>query len=277
MTFDSKNWAVLPVPGTVLAAQNNPWGAISRLEKTQWKQSIGIVNNKATFRYSYDLDTFDPRYVLAYPEVIHGDKFGSLDSGAEGLPVRVKDIDKIYIDFDYSEKDNATAARNVAIETFFHSTKDITGPGHPSGKNNVVFELMVWVDKPDSRFGIVPGDSRGIVDVDGREYEVFTHDSKAYVAFVAVEPQNAGRICWSDFIGACEQFEDLRTISKNWFISAFEFGPEIWTGAGEFTVNKFDVEFGTHSDHHDPGSNAAMYKKIAMLHDRIADCYREMT
>lgn len=272
MAVDYKEWAVKKLSKN-LVAQNNAWGAISTLPREAWKQGVGVQNGDAYFEYAFPVE-FDTSQVIAYPEVIYGNKFGYIPSGATDLPIQVKDIKNIDVSFDFAERNNSTSVRNFAVETFFHSTKDITGPGHPSGTSNKVFELMVWVDKPDANSGIVPGKKIDTIKVDGRLYDVYVKTQNDYIAFIDQSPRNAGTFCWSDFIEAAKRYGSVRDILDRWYISAFEFGAEIWAGSGEIVFNDFTVEI--NKDATPTLKDGKLdYWKLASLHNQIADCYKK--
>ena len=270
--------------------QNNPWGAISEthldrpIPRDQWYQAIGAnEDGNPAAVFSYPREYFDGSKVIAFPEVIIGNKFGTLDSGAEGFPIQVKNIERVDIDFRYNMmphplRPSETPLYNVAIETFFHAghPTPIVGPGHADyDRNNTQhkFELMVWLETPKTdEIGL--GDELGeIVDQNGNIFSLHSYAAN-YCAFL-LKHRKSALICWSDFIAAVNERTELLNIDPEWRISAFESGPEIWTGAGLFEWLNFSVDIKLRDDEQ-PNNQAGFFARLADCHREIARLYDDM-
>jgi hypothetical protein len=281
--------------------QNNPWGAISsthlpggRIQDYTLETGGSEV---AIARYRFPRDRFLPGKVIAYPEVIYGNKFGTNVTDGD-LPILVEDVEHIFVDFswqeltEYSDFDSNPGVTNVALETFFMSghPDPIVGPGHLDHDRNdsqVELELMVWLKDPrheDPDIGIVPGQLVGNINVvdhqtgQGNSFSVY-RNGPAYVAFIADSPIHAGRICWSDLMKACVDRAaewDLVDIDPKWRIGAMEFGSEIWTGVGAWIADRFGVDVEVKTDIQDPVIPNTVYSRLANCHLELAELYQEM-
>lgn len=288
--------------------QNNPWGALSKTHlpggpirgftlETGGKEA-GIA------RYRFPRDRFLPGKVIAYPEVIDGNKFGTNITENSDLPALVEDIDHIYVDFDwrelteYSDFSENPGVTNVAFETFLMSgdPDSIVGPGHPDhdrSNSQVELELMVWLKEPrheDPDIGIVPGQVVGKITVrdhitgEDKPFTVYRNGPE-YVAFIADSPWHTGRLCWSDLLQACRDRADewdLVKLEPKWRIGAMEFGSEIWTGVGAWIARKFDVDVqlltmptGQTQDQIQPTRD--VYSRLASCHLELAELYHDLS
>ena len=286
--------------------QNNPWGAVSKTH-LPGGPIVGYTletggSEAGVARYRFPRNRFLPGKVIAYPEVIAGDKFGTNQSSdLNDLPILVEEIEHIFIDFDwselteYSDFDENPGVSNVAFETFLMSghPEEIRGPGHRDHDRNnsqVELELMVWLKEPrheDPDIGIVPGKVVGNVDVmdhvSGRmvPFTVYTNGPE-YVAFIADEPWQRGRLCWSDLLNACKASAvewDLVNIEPKWRIGALEFGSELWTGVGAWIARQFDVEVERRVAEPDLPDlpNTDVYSRLARCHLELAEVYQALS
>jgi hypothetical protein len=280
--WNDRQWSTLDLDND-LVMQNNPWGAISPshldrpIPRDEWYQAIGINDdgNPAAI-FSYPRDYFDPSKVIAFPELIHGNKFGTLDSGAPGYPIAVSDIGQIDIEFNYKMhahpmRPSDEPVYNVAVETFFDDGGELVGPGNPKHdprNTQVMFELMVWLESPLDSSDISLGDPIGeITDRHGTTFDLYSF-ARNYCAFVRREKTSAGnKFCWSDFIAAVNAQPELDNLQPQWQIGAFEAGAEIWTGSGLFEWLDFNV---------DVSAPLPVTTGDSELFARLATCYREL-
>lgn len=269
---ETPNWALVTAKNG-LQVQDNPWGALMRGQRG-WSLDIEVPSTGTALASAHwDFPSYNPAEVQAYPEMIYGSKFGTTpDVAGSQFPKTLAECRDIKVVVAYEVRELSEDAQyNVALETFFHDSASPTGPGHPdveSGTrtNNVIFEMMVWLAKPDDPTMVI-GRSAGTVKIQGRDYEMYTQGSRDnYLAFVLVpeqneNPQYSGRyeLPWSSFaLVAHDMFPQKNLMHKH--ISAFEFGPEIWTGEGRFDWLEFQVSYG------DEGGDV-----LVMAEEKLAD------
>jgi hypothetical protein len=235
----SANWSLTRANNGMLV-QDNPWGALNeRYQRDDWE--LTITKNVIAEAY-FDFPAYDPRYVLAYPSMIYGSKFGTTPDTSDGqLPKRAGDCD-FHIDFKWDMTAKDDAVYNVAIETFFHSGLPITGPGHPSGESNKKFELMVWLARP-SDSSMYFGRKVGTFEQGSAVWEIYRWTNREdYIAFippVGANPYKMGTIHWRPFIVETQRHFQTNLLSMQ--MSALELGPEIWGGTGVFYWDTFLV------------------------------------
>ncbi len=234
------------------AVLNNIWNA-GTVRSDDWQQTIAAkqsADNAIVASWTYDWLSQSqgvPQAVKAYPEVIYGNKLGTLITGDKaliGLPERIDKLENFTIDFRYSETGNAE--RNVAIESFFHDSCEITGPCHLD--DNRAYEMMVWINNPTTWR---PGDlAERAVEIDGLLWDVYIkpRSNKSYIAFAANTPQTEGTINWNRFVEwtvdwTTQNAAELRisAMTADLCMGAIEFGTELWSGAGTFTLEQFEV------------------------------------
>lgn len=243
--------------------KNNAWN--EQVADGDWKQCIGLTTNadgSVSTRWTWDwlaeTDVIGPVWqVRSYPEVIYGSKSAFEESGTRGrtgLPALHHELPQFQIDYSYTSENTdrytkelngstINGEKNVAIESFFHTSCDIR---RGSSGSNRAFEVMLWLERgperdPDGRTGL-----KTVTTIDGAQYEVWTKGEKdpAYIAFVAVEPQSEGSIDWTAFLEwarvngssyGTAAFED------DWCLANIIFGTEIWWGEGSFQLDRFDI------------------------------------
>ena len=238
---------------------NNAWNAGA--SNGQWSQCTSLktnANGSVSARWSYDwLNEWQVNgpvwSVKSYPEVIYGAKSRgeiSGDKATTGLPAKYRDLEDFQIDFAYSSTETTKRSKtvngktvygekNVAIESFFHSSCDIR---RGAGGSNRTFEIMVWLDhgperKPDGQAGY-----KGDVTIDGLRWEVWTKGAKdpGYIAFYAKNPIRSGSIDWNDFIDWARNngaANGTRQFNDDWCMGNILFGTEIWWGEGTFSLD----------------------------------------
>jgi len=234
------------------AVLNNIWNA-GAMRSDDWQQTIAATqmsDGEIVASWSYDWlakSRGTPHAVKAYPEVIYGNKLGTLISGSKeqtGLPERIDRLADFSIDYRYSE--TGTAERNVAIESFFHDSCEVTGPCHI--EDNRAYEMMVWINNPETW---KPGDlAVSDVEIDGHLWDVYIkpRSNKQYIAFTTNTPQTEGRLRWNRFVDWTVQWTTenakalgISPMTPDLCMGAIEFGTELWSGKGTFTLEHLHI------------------------------------
>ena len=234
-------------------ALNNDWNARTA-NSDDWQQMVFVdrlLNGNAQVVFEYDWltqDVVDEFQVKSYPQVLYGNKLGAHVSGTPeelGLPATVSELDDFKIEYSYQE--TGQAERNLAFESFFHTSCDIGGPNFEV--DNREYEMMVWIANPVLR---TPGSTRAEagVMIDNQLWDVWIkplQDDK-YIAFTAVNEVTTGTLNWNRFVewtsvwsAANESVYGIKALDRNWCMSAIEFGVETWWGAARLQLDKLDI------------------------------------
>ena len=224
--------------------QNNTWNS-SAVYNNNWSQCIELSGGPGNYVARWDYNWLprtqgDEFAVKSYPQVYYGRKTQYNMSGTvaeTGLPVRTDSMPQFWVDYDYSE--TGTVERNVALESFFHNSCD-------AEEYNKQFEMMVWVGRPTIR---TPGTLATTITLGGQEWDVYTNPALgwAYVAFVARQPSNSGRLNWNEFVYWSRDVGPsfgVPRMNPNSCMGAIEIGTETFWGTGTFTLNRFRVSRG---------------------------------
>lgn len=233
---------------------NNIWNA-GQVYTSDWSQTISATesdNSTPVASWNYDWleeSNGDRTAVKAYPEIIYGNKLGTHVSGSKaqtGLPETVSNLPEFSVDFAFTETLDNNVERNVALESFFHDSCDITGPCDTT--DNRAYEMMVWVVNPESNR---PGDlAVSGVMIDNRLWDVYIkpRSDKKYIAFTAQTPFDQGTLQWNRFVEWTMQWTaensealSINALTPNLCMAAIEMGTELWWGKGSFTLDKFTV------------------------------------
>lgn len=235
---------------------NNIWNA-GQVNSTNWTQSIGATESDtngpiATWYYDWLGETDGDRTaVKAYPQIIYGNKLGTHVSASKertGLPETVSGLPEFNVEFAFTETLEANVERNVALESFFHDSCNITGPCDLV--DNRAYEMMIWVVNPVSN---KPGTlaETGVM-IDNRLWDVYikrrTDDQVGYIAFTAQTPFTEGTLQWNRFVEYTRQYSNensaalgIKALTPDMCMAAVEMGTELWWGKGSFTLDKFNV------------------------------------
>ncbi len=235
---------------------NNIWN-VGTVNSNAWSQKIaatadatGSSSPIASWTYDFLSETDGDRTaVKAYPEIIYGNKLGTHVSASKaetGLPETVTSLPEFTVDFAYSETFDGEVERNVALESFFHTSCDITGPC--DFDDNRAYEMMVWVANPESNR---PGDlALTGVSIDNRLWDVYIkpRSDKKYIAFTAQTPFTEGTLNWNRFVEWTMQWTaensealQINALTPDLCMAAIEMGTELWWGKGSFTLDHFEV------------------------------------
>ena len=223
--------------------QNNVWN-FGAVFNNNWAQCIELTGWPGNYIAKWDYNWLprnqgDEFAVKSYPQVYYGRKTSFNMSGTveqTGLPVMTDQVPQFWVHYDYSE--TGTAERNVALESFFHTSCQ-------TEDHNKQFEMMVWVGVPNVR---TPG--RLLVEsvnISGQEWDVYTNPSLSwsYVAFVAKQPSNRGTLNWNAFIDWSRNVGPsfgVPAMYDHTCMGAIEMGTETFWGTGTFTLNQFRVD-----------------------------------
>ena len=221
--------------------QNNTWND-SDVYYDTWAQCIELTGSPGNYVAKWDYNWLDRTEgneyaVKSYPQVYYGRKTRYNVSGTvaeTGLPASVNNMQQFWVDFDFSE--TGIMERNVALESFFHTSCD-------AEEYNKQYEMMVWVGVPSIR---TPGTRLTTVNLSGHEWDVYVNPALgwAYVAFVATTPFNQGTLDWNAFVD-WSRYEGpaigVPSMVNNACMGAIELGTETFWGSGTFTLNKFNV------------------------------------
>lgn len=232
---------------------NNDWNA-QAANSDEWLQTVSVdrlQNGNAQVVFEYDWltqNTGDEFQVKSYPQVLYGNKLGAHVSGTPeeiGLPATVSELDEFKIEYSYQE--TGQAERNLAFESFFHTSCDIQGPNFEV--DNREYEMMVWIANPQLR---TPGSIRaesGVL-IDNQLWDVWikpAQDDK-YIAFTAVNETASGTLSWnrfvewtSDWSASNESVYGIKALDQNWCMAAIEFGVETWWGAARLQLDKLEI------------------------------------
>jgi len=233
------HWAEISYGDYIL--QNNTWND-SEVYSNDWHQCIELGGSRGNYVAKWDYNWLDKNRgneyaVKSYPQVFYGRKTRNSISGDPdklGVPVSINSMPKFKVRYKYSE--TGDAERNVALESFFHTSCE-------AEEWNKQFELMVWVGVPVTRG---PGPKVAEVNFDGVDWNVHLNPTLGwgYVAFVAAEPQTEGWLDWNKFID-WTRYEGpaygVPRIQNNTCLGAIEIGTETFWGRGTFTLDEFRV------------------------------------
>ena len=197
----------------------------------------------------------------SYPEVIYGAKSDeeiSAPCASTGLPALVSQLPTISIAYSYSsqqtdnrvgdqgdEANNPTPVtggdRNVAVESFFHSSCEITR----GASTNMELELMVWLEVGNERLPSGSAPQFVYTNTAGDQYDVYTKPGNdKYVAYVAKNPVRNGTLAWSDFIDDARSNATsygIRQVQDSWCLANVIFGSEIWWGEGSISLDYYQI------------------------------------
>ena len=248
---------------------NNAWNG--QQSTWDWQQCIalttagdGSILPSWTFDWGNEDDLQPGLFeweVKSYPEIIYGAKSNtefSAPCATTGLPVLVQDLPEISIGYNYrttltnarvgdlgDEANNPVAVtggdRNIAVESFFHSSCDIQ-----RGRNsNIELELMVWLEVGNERFPSGSAPAHTFTSTAGHTYDVYTKPGNdQYLAYVAQNVVQADTLDWSEFINntrANASTYGIRSIQDSWCLANILLGSEIWWGQGSVNFDYYQI------------------------------------
>ncbi|OED42452.1 hypothetical protein AB833_07415 [Chromatiales bacterium (ex Bugula neritina AB1)] len=248
---------------------NNAWNG--QTSSADWSQCItlntaadGSVNPSWNYNWGNE-DDLKPGYfeweVKSYPEVIYGAKSStemSAPCSSTGLPAPVSQLPDLSIAYSYrsqqsgkrvgdrgDENNNPTRVtggdRNVAIESFFHSSCEISR----GSNSNIELELMVWLEVGNERLPSGSAPEFTYTSRSGELYDVYTKPGAGnYLAYVAKNPVRNGTLSWSEFIDDARANAgnyDINAVKDSWCLANVIFGSEIWWGEGSINLDYYQI------------------------------------
>lgn len=246
---------------------NNAWNGDK--SSWDWTQCISLsATNGGSVIPSWDYDWGDedalqPGFqeweVKSYPEVIYGVKSESVESAAcetTGLPVPYGAMPSIDIDYsyrstetnnrigDFGDENNYPETvtggdRNIAIESFLHSSCDI----QRGASSNIEFELMVWLEHGNERLPTGGAPVSVYTDSHGSKFDVYVKGDD-YIAYVAQNEVRNGTINWNEFFSHADSNASsygIKTLDDDWCLANVIFGSEIWWGQGTFDLDYYQI------------------------------------
>lgn len=232
-------WAEISYDDYVL--QNNTWNS-GDVYSNNWSQCIELTGGPGNYVAKWDYNWLDKDEgndfsVKSYPQVFYGRKTAGSQSGTPeklGLPAKVYELPDYKVRYRYSETGNAE--RNVALESFFHTSCE-------AEEWNKQFEMMIWVNKPVIK---TPGTKVTEATIDGKVWDVYINPALTwgYIAFVEQNPSTQGWLDWNKFV-EWTRFQGpsygVWAVGNNTCMGAIEIGTETFWGNGTFTLHEFRV------------------------------------
>ena len=227
-TFNCNEWSQFSFGEYIV--ENNVWGQGNIDDFIQCIYRTGSGDN-IHFGWSWDWPN-ENNDVKSYPEVIYGKKPWSSSSTTQQLPIKINNIDEIYVDYDLSI--NANGSYNLAFE-FWVTTDSL------SSQTGITTEVMIWMDN-----NIInpAGSLIASVNFDGFEYNVYraNWDTWTYIAFLSVEPQYSGLLAVHNFV---QYLVNEGMLNTDEYFADFEMGNEVIYGTGQTDINKYDLYVNT--------------------------------
>lgn len=232
---DDADWATL-VFDDRYRVTNNVWNAQAYSGSRSQAVLLEDIDGSRAFGWRWDWPS--GRYdVVAYPEVIFGDKPWDEPSGIETpFPVAVGSAD-VRVDFDLSIR--ASGVYNAAFSVWCVSSL-------PARRESISHEIMIWT----ANSGLTPaGKRQGTASIDGADYDVYvrenhgdasggTSQSWTYVAFKRKESMTQGTIAIDAFI---DYLLGKGMISASNYLTSVEFGNEVVKGSGAVDMRRYAV------------------------------------
>jgi hypothetical protein len=183
--FSDVNSTIIDVMGGEYRITNNVWRGTST-------QCLSI-NPDSTF-FSVIRSTHDSNIVVAYPSIIRGQHFGSINTKNSGMPIKITDINSIPVEWS-ADVNHAKGVWNTAFEAWFSPT----GGTVPEGGA----ELMVWLNKKGSIIMPAGGEKKDTITVAGTQWNVYYDDKQRnwkYIAYERAKPAVVTNFDLNDFI-----------------------------------------------------------------------------
>jgi len=246
---------------------NNAWNG--QTSTWDWEQCIALTeaaDDSILPSWSFDSgyeDALQPEFfeweVKTYPEIIYDYKSNdeiSAPCSRTGLTAKVSDLPTYSIDFSYrtpltdnrvgdlgDENNNPSTVtggdRDVAIESFFHTSCDI----QRGVSGNMELELMVWLESGAKRLPSGQPPTAQFTTTAGQTYDVYTKDDN-YVAYLTQNPTRTGTLNFSEFINdatANAATYGVKTLQNDWCMANIIFGSEIWWGEGSVNLDRYQI------------------------------------
>ena len=227
-TFNCSEWSQISFGEYII--ENNVWGQGEIDDFIQCIYRTGSGDN-IHFGWSWDWPN-ENNEVKSYPEVIYGKKPWSSSSTTQELPIKINNIDELYVDYDLNM--SANGSYNLAFE-FWVTTDSL------SSQTGITTEVMIWMDN-----NIInpAGSLIATVNFDGFQYNVYraNWDTWTYIAFLSVEPQYSGLLAVHNFV---HYLVNEGMLDTDEYFADFEMGNEVIYGTGQTDINKYDLYVNT--------------------------------
>jgi len=239
------------VGGSIIQETNADWGVLLyqgkyRVINNVWNKGIA----SGAFRQKVFLEMLDgqeafgwqwswPRGwdVMAYPEVVYGDKPWDPPSGVPSeFPFRVSSKNMAVR---YDIRLTATGTYTMAFTLW--GIANINNP-----KSSITHEIMIWTA---NRGGTPAGTKRGTLLMSGVNFDVYVNPNQSdnsganksrwtYVAFVAQTPLLKGQL---DLNSMTDYLLKQGIMAPNTFLTSVELGTEISGGEGKAEILDYTV------------------------------------
>jgi len=248
---DSTQLALPPVSGKITAETAEAWGVL------EYQGRYRVINNvwnkgaaTASYKQTVFLETIDGksglgwrwnwpdgRTVVAYPEVVCGDKPWDPPSPIKNqFPFQVRSK-RVAADFDLTI--NATGVYNLAFTLWL-----ISDPANPRG--SITHEIMIWTA---NHGGTPAGIKRAAAYIHGASFDLYVNPNQTdnsganrntwtYIALAAQRPLLKGSL---DIRACLDHLLETGLISTNSFVASLELGTEVSGGIGSVEVRDYSI------------------------------------
>lgn len=211
---------------------NNVTGKYTPPYSETYTQNVFLKKGN-TWSCGWEWDLKGENVIPFYPEIIYGLNPWWEESTTRNLPDLLSEFTSIKISF---KKDFEAKGRyNSAFDIWLCTEPD---PEPPSETNtgNIYSEVMIWIDTTET-VGLT---AIRTVTIKNNTYDLyFIKGYPSYIAFVSRNEHWAGTINLIPFLN---YLEDNNYIPAGLYISAIEFGNEIWSGKGYMKIKDYSVE-----------------------------------
>ena len=220
------DWAEFTINEFILS--NNVWGKDT---ETNYEQCIYYKLNNTQREFGWNWDWPGNGNVRAYPEIIFGLKPWSTESTSLSLPAQINSNN---IKLKFSCTAAAIGQWNLAYDIWLASSKTPI-------PENVTHEIMIWMHQtiPITPAGIY----RETITINDNNFALWVNEnhnnSWVYIAFVTDVTKLTATLDLNAFM---DYLITNSYVSPDLFISAIEFGTEIFEGKGNVVLSEYEVE-----------------------------------
>ena len=241
-----------PTSGTITEENSADWGTVIyntqyRLSNNVWNKNAATgsyiqrvftetLNGKTAVGWQWDW-TNSSGNVVAYPEIVIGDKAWDVPSGiTTSFPVKAGSVDIVA---DFNTHITAEGRYNMAFSIWgFTNTAD--------PKGSISHEIMIWAFTR----GLVPaGSKKYTTTVDGVNFNVWVRENHGdqsggtsqtwtYIAFEPESDITNGPFHLDDFI---DFLSSKGLISSANYLSSVELGNEVVSGKGTVEIENYAI------------------------------------
>lgn len=212
---------------------NNVTGKYNQEYSGTYEQSIykgeGVNSGSFGWEWSQSGEAITP----FYPEVIYGWNPWWTQSTTTVLPKLWSRGEDIILTIDYDFE--ASGRYNTALDIWLCSEAVPIPPG--KANSNTIVELMIWFEHTETQ-GFPVTDTVKVGDETWDLY--FIEGIPSYIAFLSKSQSFSKNLNIKEFL---IYLEDNGYISSGLYLSAIEFGNEIWSGSGYMKVNDYNINF----------------------------------